>query len=179
MRKTVKKLFWAWDFDKEEEWLNEMAAKGLSLVSVGFCRYDFEETLPGEYGVRIELLENVVTDPESEKYIEFIESTGAEHVGTWLRWVYFRKKKTDGDFELFSDIDSKIKHLTRIMNFILVLAVANLLVGVGNTINGIVNIPEMVFLHVINILLGLWALWGYFKLSKKRKKLKSEQNIFE
>ena len=43
----------------------------------------------------------------------------------------------------------------------------------------IVNIPEMVFLPVINILLGLWTLWGYFKLSKKRKKLKSEQNIFE
>ena len=93
--------------------------------------------------------------------------------------MYFRKKKTDGDFELFSDIASKIKHLTRIMNFILILAVANLLIGTGNTINGIINVPEVAFLPMINIVLGLFAMWGYFKLSKKRKKLKSEQNIFE
>jgi hypothetical protein len=37
-------LFWVWDFDKEEKWLNEMAAKGLSLVSVGFYKYEFVRT---------------------------------------------------------------------------------------------------------------------------------------
>ncbi len=26
MRKTIRKWFWAWDTDKEEKWLNEMAA---------------------------------------------------------------------------------------------------------------------------------------------------------
>ncbi len=30
-------MFLVWDFDKEEKWLNEMAAKGLALTSVGFC----------------------------------------------------------------------------------------------------------------------------------------------
>ncbi|MBQ3859711.1 MAG: DUF2812 domain-containing protein, partial [Clostridia bacterium] len=51
MRTTVRKWFWGWDFDKEEAWLNEMAAKGLALVSVGLGRYEFEETEPGEYRV--------------------------------------------------------------------------------------------------------------------------------
>ena len=37
MRRIIKKLFFVWDFDKEEKWLNEMAAKGLCLVSTGFC----------------------------------------------------------------------------------------------------------------------------------------------
>ena len=48
MRQTIHKLFWVWDFDKEEKWLNEMAAKGLSLVSVGFCKYEFSDRVPGD-----------------------------------------------------------------------------------------------------------------------------------
>ena len=52
MRKIIHKLFWVRQFDKEENWLNEMAAKGLALVGVGFCRYEFEECTPGEYNVR-------------------------------------------------------------------------------------------------------------------------------
>ncbi len=179
MRKIIKKWFWAWDFDKEEAWLNEMAAKGLCLMGVGWCRYEFEECEPGEYGIRLEFLDNLVTHPESEKYIEFIESTGAEHVGSWMRWVYFRKKKTDGDFELFSDNASKIKHLTRVINFILVLGIANLLVGVGNTVNAAINAPELMFFPIINFILGILAMWGCYRLHKKRKKLKEEQNIFE
>ena len=26
--RTMRKWFWVWDFEKEEEWLNEMALKG-------------------------------------------------------------------------------------------------------------------------------------------------------
>ena len=52
MRTIIRKWFWAWDFDKEEAWLNEMASEGLALVSVGWCRYEFEPCEPGEYIVR-------------------------------------------------------------------------------------------------------------------------------
>ena len=34
MRKIVKKWFWVWEFDKEEQWLNEMAAKGVAVIMV-------------------------------------------------------------------------------------------------------------------------------------------------
>ena len=27
-RKTIRKWFWVWEFEKEENWLNEMAANG-------------------------------------------------------------------------------------------------------------------------------------------------------
>ena len=114
MRKTVRKWFWVWDFDKEEQWLNEMAAQGLVLVDVGWCKYVFEDSVPGEYQVRLELLENQPSHEESQKYIRFIEDTGAEQVGAFLRWVYFRKKTADGPFDLFSDLQSRIKHIKRI-----------------------------------------------------------------
>lgn len=103
MRKTVRKWFWAWNYEKEEKWLNEMAAKGCGLVSVGFCKYEFEECEPGEYRYRIELLENNPDHPESESYVHFVEDTGAEQVGNFMRWVYFRNKTSEGEFELFSD----------------------------------------------------------------------------
>jgi hypothetical protein len=33
MRQVIRKWFWAWEFDKEEKWLCDMAAQGKALVS--------------------------------------------------------------------------------------------------------------------------------------------------
>ena len=54
-RRTIRKWFWVWDFEKEEEWLNEMAMNGWALESVGFCTYHFVRCEPGEYSVRLEM----------------------------------------------------------------------------------------------------------------------------
>ena len=32
MEKTIKKWFWVWEFDKEEQWLNTMAQSGWVLT---------------------------------------------------------------------------------------------------------------------------------------------------
>ena len=32
MRQVIRKWFWAWEFDKEEQWLNDMAAKGKAII---------------------------------------------------------------------------------------------------------------------------------------------------
>ena len=43
MKKVIYKLFFAWNFEKEEQWLNEMASKGLVLTYAGLGKYEFEE----------------------------------------------------------------------------------------------------------------------------------------
>ncbi|WP_442904154.1 DUF2812 domain-containing protein [Gordonibacter sp.] len=43
-----------------------------------------------------------------------MEDAGIEQVASLGRWIYFRKRTDGGAFELFSDIDSRIKHLWRI-----------------------------------------------------------------
>ena len=48
MEKKVRRLFWAWEFDKEEKWLNEMAQEGWLLDGVGLCTYRFAACEPGE-----------------------------------------------------------------------------------------------------------------------------------
>lgn len=179
MRRIVHKLIFVWDFDKEERWLNEMAAKGLCLVGVGFCRYEFEECVPGEFRICLQLLEKSVKDPESQKYIEFLESTGAEHIGTFTRWVYFRRSAEDGPFELFSDNASQLKYLKRIVSFIALIAGLNLFVGVQ-------NLWMVAFLHnygnligLLNLIIGICGTWGAIRLTKKRNRLQREGQLFE
>ena len=128
-RKTVHKWFWVWDFEKEERWLNGMAQSGWLLDGVGFGAYHFAPCAPGEYAVRLEM------HPYDKEYIRFMQDTGAEYVGRVLQWVYFRKKTQDGPFDLFSDLDSRIVHLERIGKMLALLSVANLLLGVTNSVN--------------------------------------------
>lgn len=178
MRKTIHKLFWIWDFDKEEEWLNQMAAKGLALIAVGYCRYDFEDCTPGEYKVRLEFLENSKSRYENDNYIAFLEDTGAEHLGNCNRWAYFRKK-TEGDFRLFSDSASLIKHLTRVIGLLALLSLLNLFIGCYNVfvsfyLHSIFNLCGM-----INLLIALFCLPGMARLLMKRRSLKREQQIYE
>lgn len=179
MRKVIHKLFWVWDFDKEEKWLNEMAAKGLALTSVGYCRYEFEDCVPGEFKICMEFLEGTLRRAENEKYIEFLEETGAEHVGTFLRWAYFRKKATEEDFKLFSDNTSRIKQLTRIIGFIAILSGVNLYIGCYNLFLYFSWHSPVNILGVLNLLITAFGTIGLMRLFRKRKRLRSEQQIFE
>ena len=179
MRKTVRKWFWVWEFDREEQWLNEMAAKGLVLVSVGFCRYDFEECVPGEYQVRLELLENHLNHAESQQYIRFLEETGVEQVGNYFRWVYFRKKTADGPFDLYSDNASRIRHLKRIIALILPISLANIAIGISNVGNAVATGIWIAKVGYLNLVIGVLGCVGAWKLVKKRKRLEQEMQIFE
>lgn len=179
MRKTIRKWFWTWDFEKEEKWLNEMAAQGLALTGVGFAKYEFEETLPGEYNVRFELLNNPKSHPESENYIRFIEETGAEQVGNYLRWVYFRKKAADGPFDLFSDRPSRIAHLKRIIALMLPIGILNLFIGLQNIGLFFWQHFDGNLVGIINLALGALCCLGALPIHKKVKTLKKEQQIFE
>ena len=180
MRKTIRKWFWAWDFDKEQAWLNEMAAKGLAMISYGWCRYDFEETDPGEYRVAIELLPHNPNHPESERYLRFLEETGVEMVGSWMRWIYVRKKADGGEFELLSDRKSKVEHLVRIL----------LLVGIGgglNLYNGVYNLflwtqfhqGISIFGSCLGFTISLLCAYGAARLGVKAYRIAKEREIYE
>lgn len=106
MKHVIRKPYWS--FENEEKWLNDMAAQGLALTSYSWCRYEFEDSDKETYTYHIELLDHSAKHPISKKYIAFLEETSIEHVSTYMRWVYLRKKTSDGPFNLYSDIDSKI-----------------------------------------------------------------------
>ena len=180
MRHTIRKWFWPWDFEKEEAWLSECAAKGLALVSVGWCRYDFEECTPGAYQVRLELLDNRPAHPESMQYLRFLEETGAEHVGSYMNWVYLRRPAELGAFDLFSDNASRVRHLGRILALVLPVTLMNVGIAIYNLSIGIAwNSPINIVCGGICTLSSLLFGIGAWKIAKKRNVLKRDAQIFE
>ncbi len=127
MKHKVYRLFLS--YEKEEAWLNKMAAKGLHCVDFFFGRYLFEKGSPGAYVYRIELLQYMPGHPEGAAYLEFLAESGIEVVASSLRWVYLRKKREDGPFDLFSDKASRLAHYKRVLQLLGVIAGINLLTG--------------------------------------------------
>lgn len=180
MKQVIHKTFFAWNFDKEEKWLNDMAANGLNLVDASLFRYVFEEGPPGEYQYRLEFLDNLPAHPESRQYLYFMEDMGVEHIASVARWVYFRKKITDEPFEIFSDIDSKIKHLTRLNTLFIALMLMEFGMGLSN-LNNAFRIESVTVYILCGILFacGLLFASGVFKITRKINKLKKERDIHE
>lgn len=180
MKKTVRKWFWAWDFDREEKWLNEMAANGLALADIGLFRYTFERSLPGEYNVRLELLENFPSHARSKDYIDFLEGVDVEYIGSITRWVYFRKKTDGGEFNLFSDNSSRIKHLKRLLFLFGTLSLSEFLIGFS-----IISIyfgqgyTPYLYLGSLCLLLGFLLGYGCLRVNREKKKLKKDLQLFE
>ena len=180
MRQVIRKWFWAWEFDKEEQWLNNMAARGKALISARYITYEFEDSQPGEYAVRLEMLENSPTGPEGQQYIEFVESTGAEFVGRVMKWVYFRKKTADGPFEIHGDNATRIRHLTGIIRLLKPLMAVNVGCGVYNLCIGIAwSSPVNVICACASAAVSVLLFRGMVKLNDKKKQLEKEAQLFE
>lgn len=165
-KRTIVKWWWVWDFDKEEEWLNDMALQGWALCEVNWIRFTFEKTEPGEYAVRTEMR------PADADYVRFLGETGAEFVGRCFQWIYVRKKTEDGPFELLSDIDSRVAHLERICRILSVFGFANLAIGIGNSMNG--------FRYGwINVACATVLMYALGRIQGKKEALQRERMVHE
>lgn len=166
-RMTIKKWIWVWDFDKEEQWLNSMAQQGWVLDRVGFCRYEFVRCEPGEYIVRLEMREH------DEGYLSFMSDTGAEYVGRVVKWIYFRRKAEFGPFDIFSELDSRLEHLKRISSTLRVVGIANLVIGLANSLNPVVNMGW------INLLCATLLMYALGRIEGKEESLERERLLME
>ena len=178
------------DFEKEEEWLNKMVAEGLAMTHYTLGRYSFEECAPGEYIYRIELLGRRATHPDKVKYIQFMEESGAEHVDSYLNWVYFRKKAAEGPFNIYTNLESRIAHYQRIIRLFFLLTPLFLLAVLSQgrvIISFVENGYQVNAIHILNfITFGVTIVLIVLMLGrilprfvKKAKMMKREQNIRE
>lgn len=165
-KKTVYRWFWVWDFQKEEAWLNEMAMNGWALTGVGFCRYTFEACDLGEYIIRLEM------HGLDDAYLSFMEEIGAQYVGRFAKWIFFRRASELGQFDIFSDIDSKIAHLDRIGRLIIAVGGINLIIGIVNSFNSS-NFGW------VNLLCATLLMYGAGRIHGLKEALTAERQLHE
>lgn len=178
MRKVIHKLFWVWDYEREEKWLNEMADAGWALISVGFFRYEFEKCEYGAYKLCIAYtgMEKMM---QEDQLIDFMEETGAEYVGCCNRWQYFRRRAELGPFEMYSDNASRAQYMNSIKKFIIFVGVFNLLIGFWNIYLYALNELLINLIGFLSLAIGALALFGVYKLQKRTDALRNESKIFE
>jgi uncharacterized protein YacL len=179
MRRVIHKIFPIWSFDKEERWLNDMAAQGWALDDVGFCRYEFESCEPGEYVIGLEMLEERLNHPKSQDYLGFLKETGVELVGALFRWVYLRSL-SNADNVLFSDTDSLIRHMDRVIALPGMLTIATMLM-IPNQVTNFLDDRDISSLIVMMLSVGVTLLMAYafVRIYVKRQKLKKERVLHE
>ena len=164
-RKTIQKWFWVWEFEKEEEWLNDMALQGWVLDGIGFCKYHFVHCKPGEYIVRLQL------EDADSNYMEFMKEINAEYIGHMAKWIYFRRKADYGIFEITSDLDSRIAHLDRIGKMLSAIGFANIAIGIANSSHS--------GLGIINLLCACAVMYALGRIHGKKEDLKNERTLHE
>lgn len=170
--KKIRKLIWEWDFDKAENWFNEMAAEGWVLQKPGKLTYQFRRCEPGEYTVRLEM-----HDHSDKDYIRFLEESGAEYLGTDWQFIYLRKKSDAGPFDLFSDIDSRVAHLNRIGRNMFSVGILNIAIGVVNVL--LHTSDSFGWVYLINLLIAMPLMYGLGRIHGKKEVLEKERQLHE
>ena len=117
MENTIvkRKWFWAWQDDKEEEWLSDMSKQGYHLSKPGFFgRYEFEQGESRNYVYRLDFMSD--RKVKKETYLQFFADAGWEYIGEFGSWQYFRiLAEGEHQPEIYTDVASKIKKYERIL----------------------------------------------------------------
>lgn len=152
-----------------------------------------KRALRGSIFTGLSLLEK---DPkEAAGYLQFMEETGAERVPSGTptkanrafmnqRWVFFRRKASEGPFQIYTDADSKIKHYQRIYKVYLSLAFMELIIGSLNLMLIMLNTSSNIYkinlvVGVSVVILGLLFIWLSLPIRRKIARLQQEKLIRE
>ena len=106
-------------------------------------------------------------------YLSFMAETGAEYVGRVMKWIYFRKKTELGAFELFSDLESRIAYLNQMCQMLRGVGLANLVIGVVNTL----NIAHPV--TMLNLLCATLCMYALVRIEGKKEALEKDRLLME
>jgi len=121
-KKTIQKTkwFWAWNDDKEEAWLGQMASEGWHLVSLRLPgNYLFEEGSPRQDVYRMDYISN---PKDYQDYLQLFKDAGWEHIGRMGSWQYFRKSVQGNQVpEIYTDNTSKAQKYQRVLVTLVIL----------------------------------------------------------
>lgn len=169
----IYKFFALGEYEKKEEWINNMCSKGHALKEFNFCRFVFDSCEPGEYYYFLELFENLPSSVDHEDFLNYLEDEwNVEYVCHYRNWVFFRRKKKFGKFSLFTNIQSKIYYFKRILTCRLV----SILILITMAVLNILSSPEgsidetfallLILIAIIILAFNIPTFMKYYKLKK-------------
>lgn len=195
MSKIIKKSFNVYDFDKFENWLNQMADEGFTLSSVEHCgfpvfnnkkaKFHFAKTEDEKYTFRVLLLNEHHKFYDAHKQTSFVTGTGAEFVCYYNYYAIFKQKSELGEFNLYSDKTAKINYLSKLLKTFIFLSILCLVLGVFTILNFLIPpvhsavALDIAFFTLFYLFFEVYNIIGIVKTSKKLKKLKQEALLFE
>ena len=104
----------------------------------------------------------------------WVAETNAEYVGRMgCQWLFFRKKAEQGRFDIFSDLDSRIKHLNKISKVLSIIALGNLVIGLANSFSTAASFAW------INLLCASLLTYALGRIHGKKESLEKDRLILE
>ena len=165
------KWFWAWQDDKEEAWLSEMAREGLHLDTVSLGTYKFRKGEPGNYVYRLDY--QSLKSKDKESYLQLFEDAGWEYVGNMSGWMYFRIQADEGESpEIFSDAESKTGKYQRVIMY-LVIFLPILMILRPNVVDRYG--PSLVIIEVLYFILMLLYAFAMVQLLRRMNQVRRKK----
>jgi hypothetical protein len=172
---TMKQFrwFWAWDDEKEEVWLREMAQKGWHFQSVALPGYyTFESGEPRDDVYR---LDHFVDNKNSKAdYLQLFLDAGWDYMGEMNSWQYFRKTAVNGEIpEIFTDNESKAKKYQRILFFMVIVSLPIYLNAINLINNHTSTLSESLLTFVVFLFMIVYS-YGILRLIIRLAQLKKK-----
>ena len=168
---TKQKWFWAWQDEKEEAWLAEMAQQGLHLYDVPFPgNYHIKNGEAANFVYRLDYQSLKTKDKES--YLQLFADAGWEQVGEMGGWMYFRYEAANGEApEIYSDRESKIGKYQRVLTY-LAIFLPLMVVMIPNIAGAERYGPFFVILEALSFLIMVLLSFGIIQLFRRINQLK-------
>ena len=157
----TRKLKFILDFDKEEAWLNQMAAEGYLPVGATGPLYTFEPVEPATAVVRVDY-RPPMKRPDFADYVNLFEDSGWRHLAGSHHGgpQYFASFSSDAKTDIFSDTASKAQRYRRSIAIYGLVSTPVLAVVIALWIQGTIGLRTLTSPKDWYLTPGLWQMQG-------------------
>ncbi len=168
MSKELKKsyrAYAAWNYEKEEDFINENGSNGWQLIRGGCFRSIYEKDKSKKYIYKIDYNPETMRESiEKKRYIEMFEDLGWEYINsTYNGWNYFRKEYDENndasEYEIYTDYSSYRSMLSRWCKLGKVIFVISIIMALLYTFLAIRNTDIIIGIEAVLF----WALFIWIK----------------
>lgn len=107
---------WFVDFDKEEQWINDMCKKGWAFWHSNGVIYRFKKCEPSEFIYQIDFDEKKSKEGIDD-YVVFRSECGDRFVHQCKHKIYWKREATAGPFEAENNVAAKLRLTNKAFNF--------------------------------------------------------------